>query len=101
MAEVVDIIEFKKRKLKRLEDEWAMYMDRASVFMEKGQRKFADEMIAKAKVLRKEIDKLRVPVPRKPYLKQANAMTLASMDYTFSGLAGADLGYPKPLTPPE
>lgn len=96
MAEVVDIEEFKARKLKRLEDEWVSYMDRASKFQDQGKHKFANEMIAKAKVLRTEIDKLRKPkAKREPYLKYGNHDHKMDV-FTYGHV---DMGHRKEISP--
>jgi hypothetical protein len=64
MDAVTDIKDFKARKLAKLEDEFAMYMDRADKFSKEGKTLFARQMLDKAKALRPEIDKLRAPVKR-------------------------------------
>ena len=102
MAEIVDIDVFKKRKLVKIEAEWNQYMTRAEQFQKEGKLKFAGEMLAKAKALRVEIDKLRGPPkwPKAPYLKYGNHdKMLNAMTVTTSGFGGSDLGYPK--TTPE
>lgn len=65
MDEVTDIKAYKARKLAKLEDEFAMYMDRADKFSKEGKTLFAKQMLDKAKALRPTIDRLRQPV-RKP-----------------------------------
>lgn len=101
MGDVVDIDGFKARKLKRLEDEWAMYIDRAAVLKKEGKHKFADEMLAKAKVVRKEIDKLRKPKPepvREKPVMRTPAMPV-SFSYSYEGFSSADMGHRKEMTP--
>ena len=103
MADIIDIAGFKKRRLAKFEAEWDQYMVRAEQFKKDGKQKFADEMLAKAKVVRQEITKLRGPEPKRPpnspYLIQESPPDLK---FTFLGFAGVDKGHPKePLTPPE
>ena len=105
MGDVVDFEAFKAAKLKRLEDEWAMYMDRAAVLQKEGKRKFAEEMIAKAKVLRKQIDKLRKPKEKAPVPPVSPVSNFhygaVSMSYSFEGLSSADMGHRKSEMTPE
>ncbi len=93
MAEIVDIAGFKKRKLAKTEAEWDQCMSRAEQFQKEGKLKFAEEMLAKAKVLRKELDKLRGPAPKPQFLTQMRPQ--APVSFTFNGMNSADLGYPK------
>lgn len=89
MGDITDLDEFKKRKLAQAEADWLEYLQRAGEFIDDGKNKFADEMIAKAKEVRKIIDKLRGPVQQAPYLtKEAPEVGIS---FTFS----ADMGYPK------
>lgn len=108
MAEIVDMEEFKARKLKRLVDEWTDCMDRIAVLQKAGKDKFAEKLIAKAKVLRAEIDTLRKPrkVPEAtPRTNRSFIIPAEHVKFTFSGfdgLGGADLGFPKhPQMTPE
>ena len=99
MGDVVDFEEFKAKKLKRLEDEWLACMARADAFTAEGKQKFANEMFAKAKALRKEIDKLRKPKEKEPVevspVSWVYPTTLASMTYSYDGLSSADMGHRK------
>jgi hypothetical protein len=61
MGEVVEIEEFKKRRLSKAEADFARYLDRADAFQREGKDKFAREMLDKAKEVRKIIDRLRKP----------------------------------------
>jgi hypothetical protein len=101
MGDVVDIEGFKARKLKRLEDEWAMYVDRAAVLKKEGKHKFAEEMLTKAKATRKEIDKLRKP--KKEPVREVPLIRMptmpVSLTYTFEGLSSADMGHRREMTP--
>ena len=96
MAEIVDISGFKKRKLAKTEAEWDQCIARAEQFQKEGKFKFAKEMLAKAKVLRKELDKLR---GRPQFLTRMSPQTPIT-SFTFNGMAGVDFGYPKPPETP-
>lgn len=97
MADIVDIDDFKQRRLAKAEADWLDYMTRAEEFQNAGKTKFAAEMLEKAKAARKIIDKLRGPMVKAPdpapYLK--TSYPNSGIAFTF---AGADLGYPK-VTP--
>lgn len=97
MSDIVDIDEFRKRKLAKAEAEWLEYLQRAGEFIDDGKNKFADEMMAKAKEARKVIDKLRGPVVKSsptPFLK--DKAPEVGISFSFS----ADMGYPK-VSPPS
>ena len=96
MAEIVDITGFKKRKLAKVEAEWDQCMTRAEQLQKDGKHKFAEEMLAKAKVLRKELDKLRGPEVKRPGTYLLKPVQRPNVSFTFNGMAGVDYGYPKP-----
>jgi hypothetical protein len=102
MADILDIDDFKKRKLAKAEADWDQYMRRAEEFQRAGKTKFAEEMMTKAKAARVIIDKLRGPVPKREksqFLKQMNTMH-TPVSFTFDGLHGHLSGYPKPTDTP-
>jgi len=97
MGDVTQINLFRKRKLERAEIEFYELMNRAAEFEHQGKRAFANEMVSKAKDVRKVIDSLRRQVAKDvvPYLTRENAPKLSIHYEGLFGTAGADLGYPK------
>ena len=97
MGDVTQIRLFRKRKLERAEVEFYELMNRAAAFEHEGKRAFANEMVSKAKEVRKVIDSLRRQVAKDtvPYLTRENAPKLSIHYEGLFGNAGVDLGYPK------
>jgi phage shock protein A len=108
MADIVDIAEFKAKKLEQAELEFNMYMTKADELKRAGKHKFADELLAKAKEVRKTLDKLRgkpkvatISEIRQRLANIRDRLTPhTKVNITYTGHAGIDLGYPKTTTFP-
>ena len=101
MSNVQTIDQFKARKLRKLEDEYADYIRRGTAFEKDGKTVFAKQMIAKADEIRREIKKLRpeIPVP-KVQSNQTKAPYLNVMyEYTSVAPYTPYFNPEKPLTP--
>jgi hypothetical protein len=100
MSNVQTIDQFKARKLRKLEDEYADYVRRGIAFEKEGKKIFAQQMIVKADEIRKEIKKLRpdIPVP----LVQSNQSKAPYLNLTYEYTStGPYTPFFKPLTPTE
>lgn len=96
MGDVVDIEQWKRKRLDTLVSQWEEYMARASDLQKEGKLTFAKEMTKKAAALRPEIDRLRNSLAtKKPEVKPApTARPWGSPMLNTFGFS-ADMGYSK------
>jgi hypothetical protein len=98
MADIVDIADFKARKLAKLTAEWDECMSMAETLNEQGKLKFARELILKAKKLRDQLNALKKPEKPKATGRPAFETiykTDPTITYNYEGLASVDWGHPK------
>lgn len=101
MGEVVDIEQWKRDRLAKLEDMFAQYMDRAAALQQQGKHSFAKEMVKKAAKLRPSIDRLRKVLP-KPKPKETTPFLNGNQSPMLFTFGRFDMGYPKtPEVTPE
>lgn len=90
MENLIDLQDYKARRLALLVAKFDEFMARAETFDVKGMQEMRKRMLVEAAKLRPQIDALRTPPPKpEPFLKQAS-----TYDYTFT--YNANMGWPKP-----
>lgn len=97
MGDVVDIEQWKRKRLDTLVCQWEQYMARASDLQKEGKLTFAKEMTKKAAELRPEIDRLRKALAKKAPPPPAVTPTARPWGSPMMNTFGfsADMGYPK------
>ena len=70
MSNVIKLETYVREQLKIAEAEFNVAMEQAVAFDDAGKKKFAEQMIIRAKAARKKIDKLRARLPLIPSSKR-------------------------------